>query len=65
MIKENKEELNLETEQSEEIGMQFDPAVPSREQILQFLREHSRQIGLDALSRHFNLQRDTAIAGLE
>ena len=65
MIKDNKEELSLETETTEELGMQFDPAVPSREQILQFLREHSRQIGLDALSRHFNLQRETAVAGLE
>lgn len=65
MVNDNKEIQTVNTDVSEELGMQFDPAVPSREQILQFLREHSRQIGLDALSRHFNLQRDTAIAGLE
>lgn len=65
MVNDNKEIQTLTTDMSDELGMQFDPTVPSREQILQFLREHSRQIGLDALSRHFNLQRDTAIAGLE
>ncbi|WDU54031.1 ribonuclease R [Taylorella equigenitalis] len=47
-----------------ESGIQFDPDVPSREDILKFMREHKKQIGLDALSRHFNLTRESAIQGL-
>ncbi|WP_028883659.1 ribonuclease R [Taylorella asinigenitalis] len=47
-----------------ETGIEYDPDVPSREEILKFMREHKKQIGLDALSRHFKLTRDSAIQGL-
>ncbi len=48
-----------------EMGNQFDADVPSREDILAFMREHQKQIGLDALSRHFKLVRETGVRGLE
>lgn len=48
-----------------EIGHQYDPDVPSREAILEFMRTHKKQIGVDALARHFGLQRETGFIGLE
>lgn len=47
------------------MGDQYDPDVPSREEILNFMREHRKQIGVDALARHFGLLRETGVRGLE
>ncbi|WP_171588721.1 ribonuclease R [Pelistega europaea] len=47
------------------MGNQYDPDVPSREDILEFMRMHKKQIGVDALARHFGLLREAGLVGLE
>lgn len=47
------------------MGEQFDPDVPSREEILAFMREYKKQISVDALARHFGVLREAGLRGLE
>ncbi len=47
------------------MGEQFDPDVPSREEILAFMREYKKQISVNALARHFGVLREAGLRGLE